>query len=92
MVGGMRRKPEIDLNREGEDRLWVGGGPGVGTREAVPGKAPAGGRGPGPLEVKGADALTVDDHNKYHAHFQISWEFRSVHMDYTKNMFGICCS
>ena len=31
-MGGMRRKPGIDLNREGEDRLWVGVGPGVGRR------------------------------------------------------------
>ena len=32
MVGGMRRKPGIDLNWSGEDRLWVGGGPGVGRQ------------------------------------------------------------
>ena len=54
-MGGMRRKPGIDLNREGLHRLWVGGGPGVGRRCQE--KAPAGGRGLGPLEATGGDAL-----------------------------------
>ena len=41
----MRRKPGIDLNREGEDRLWVGGGPGVGRQ--CPEKHRDGGEGRG---------------------------------------------